>query len=215
MANVIPRPYSKDIVAFAGKKKVGKSTAADALAEYKTVSIADPIKDVVSAAFRFPDDLDEEKPHSFWDVSAREAMQIVGSEFFRDRFGKLFWIKSLLLRISRSDREKFAIDDVRFSEEVSVLEHVGADVYIIERPSVEPKLNPMKKWLAQTPVLKGLFSSIINFGPEYHRSELDLDHLLPDFVNDASEGSFRRMVRDIIIYDEYQLRGRPTPASEW
>jgi len=215
MSDILPKPLDKDIIAFAGKKQAGKSTAAEALSEYETVSIADPIQEVVDSTFRFPEGIDKEEVYSLWDISRREAMQIIGSELFREQFGELFWIKSLLLRLSHSDGDKFVVDDVRFKEELVALEHVGAEVYIIERPSRHPDLNPVKKRIAKSPLFKSLLSPFMNFGPEYHRSELDLDGLMPDFVNDATEVDFRRMIKDVISNGKPGFYGRPTLASEW
>lgn len=195
---IIPNPTHKSIVAFAGKKRVGKTTAAEVLDDYELVSIADPISNIVDNTFMFPDALGKEEKFPLWGVSRREAMQMVGSELFRDAFGDLFWLKSLLFRIANSDRDKFVIDDVRFPREVKVLRSIGAHVFVVSRPEFKDDLNPIKKFLASRPLVKRVASVFLDFDSRYHRSEIEAGRLPVDLVNDGNLVQFKRMIEDAI-----------------
>lgn len=204
-----------EIVGFAGKKNVGKDTAANFLDSYHNVSLASPIKEVLDVVFRFdsiPDEIEE-----FWGLSKREAGQIVGSELFRDHVDEDIWTKSLLLRILESDHHKFAVTDVRFRREIKFIEMAGGKVFHLRRPEVEPDLSPEKVMLSKFPLLKKAASYFIEFGPEYHRSEIDLLDVPVDIVNDSTKSNLGVAVNKAV---ELQKNGKfekffPIRASDY
>lgn len=196
----------KEIVGFAGKKRSGKDTAADAIANrgYKPIAFAAPIKDTCQNVFRFSDDhLDgskKEEVDDFWGFSPRWAMQMIGTELFRDHIDKNVWVKSLLARIDESNHDRWAVTDVRFPNEVDKLEKAGAEVVYIRRPQKEPDLQPMKLWIAkQGGLVKKAASVFTEFGSEYHASEISLDdHPVTngaDIINNGTVDEFCEAVR--------------------
>lgn len=196
----------KEIIAFCGKKRSGKDTAGDALAEYgyRPIAFADPIKTTCKNVFRFSDEQiygsEKEEVDEFWDFSPRWAMQTIGTELFREGIDEDVWVKSLLARIDDHDHKKWAVTDVRFPNEVNHLQKAGAEVVYIRRPEKEPDLKPTKKWLAkQGGLVKKVASFFTDFGSEYHASEISLDdHPVTreaDIVNDASVDQFRTAVQ--------------------
>jgi len=209
----------KQIIGFAGKKRSGKDTAAKAIEDlgYRPVAFADPIKETCQNVFHFTEDqIDGSKKgeiDGFWEFSPRWAMQQIGTELFRDGIDKEVWAKSLLSRIDNSDHEKWAVTDVRFPNEVRHLQKAGAEVVYIKRPECHPSLNPMKKWFAkQDGIFKKAASFFVDFGPEYHASEISLDdHPVtnePDIVNDGTIGQFRAAVRKHVKDVESGKNGR-------
>jgi hypothetical protein len=197
----------KQIVAFCGKKRSGKDTAADALASlgYHPIAFADPIKDTCQTVFQWDNEHvrgeKKEEVDPFWEFSPRWAMQTIGTELFRDGIDEDVWVKSLLARIDASDKKRFAVTDVRFPNEVEHLQKAGADLVYIRRPEKEPDLDPKKKWIAeQGGLIKKVASLFCDFGPEYHASEISLDdHPVTDtadVVNDGTVDQFRVAVRD-------------------
>jgi hypothetical protein len=197
----------KQIVAFCGKKRSGKDTAADAVASlgYFPIAFADPIKDTCQTVFQWDDEHvrgeKKEEVDPFWEFSPRWAMQTIGTELFRDGIDENVWVKSLLARVDGSDHDRFAVTDVRFPNEVEHLQKAGADLVYIRRPEKELDLDPKKKWAAQQGgLIKKVASLFCDFGPEYHASEISLDdHPVTDtadVVNDGTIDQFRVAVRD-------------------
>ena len=200
----------KQIVAFCGKKRSGKDTAADAVASlgYFPIAFADPIKNTCQTVFQWDDKHvrgeKKEEVDPFWEFSPRWAMQTIGTELFREGIDEDVWVKSLLARIDQSDHDKFAVTDVRFPNEVDHLQRAGASVVYIRRPEKEPELNPTKKWIAkQGGLLKKAASLFTDFGSEYHASEISLDdHPVTDqadIVNNASLEQFERAVKMYVM----------------
>ncbi len=198
----------KQIVAFCGKKRSGKDTAADAVASlgYKPIAFADPIKDTCQTVFQWDDEHvrgeKKEKVDSFWGFSPRWAMQTIGTELFRDGIGEDVWVKSLLARVDGSDHDRFAVTDVRFPNEVEHLQKAGADLVYIRRPEKKPDLDPKKKWVAgQGGLVKKVASFFTEFGSEYHASEISLDnHEVTDAVDILNNGTIEEFRQAVKIY---------------
>ena len=199
----------KQIVGFAGKKRSGKDTAGDAIANrgYMPIAFADPIKETCQLVFEFDDEQvfgsRKGEVDEFWEFSPRWAMQTIGTEMFREYIGHDVWVKSLLARIDDSSHDRWAVTDVRFPNEVDRLKKAGGEVIYIRRPEKEPDLNPTKAWIAkQGGIIKKTASLFTEFGSEYHASEISLDdHPVTDtadVVNDGTIDQFREAVRGYV-----------------
>lgn len=206
--NIYPRlREQKQIVAFCGKKRSGKDTAAEGLEElgYRPIAFADPIKDTCRIVFQLTEEqIDGSKKadvDDFWDFSPRWAMQTVGTELFRDGIDEDVWVKSLLRRVDGSDHDKFAVTDVRFPNEIEHLKKAGAQLVYIRRPETQPNLSPLKKKIAKSG-WKWLAEIFMDFGSEYHPSEISLDdHPIsnePDVVNDGTIEEFKMAARHAV-----------------
>ena len=72
-------------------------------------------------------------------VTAREIMQVVGTEIFRGNFRPTFWcdimLRSTLPRLKREGLDAVFITDVRFANEIDAIESIGGGVLKIERPA--------------------------------------------------------------------------------
>lgn len=147
---------TKKIVAFMGYSGSGKDTAAEVLiSEYnfKRLTFATPLKDVVSAVFKWPRSLLEGKgkksrqwrdtEDAFWTeklgfrVTPRIALEKIGTDLFRNQFNSSIWTLSLEKEIYNCNKD-IVITDVRFIEEYNLLKGLGAvfiSVYPNELPS--------------------------------------------------------------------------------
>lgn len=138
------------IVAFTGKKGSGKSTCSQFLidAGYKKVSFAEPLKAAVSIIFGFDDEcydpVKKEKVHEDWNVTPRELLQKIGSEWFRDGLKDLvpqinlkesIWIKIARKKIIEllKNGENVVIDDLRFEDEFEMIKELGGKVIMVCR----------------------------------------------------------------------------------
>jgi len=70
-------------------------------------------------------------------ISAREVMQVVGTEIFRHSFGEDFWTNLLYLRIQKikksNDNTVIFVTDVRFPNEIEAIKKWGGKVIKIYR----------------------------------------------------------------------------------
>lgn len=148
------------LIGLAGKKGVGKSTLASALVcnlDGEEYSFALPLKRAVREIFHFTDAQlgfvsygckDKEEKDSFWNVSPRQIMQVVGTELFRDKLAELFpdndrfsnghiWISAFERWYNERKDNTVIVSDVRFANEASAIRAMGGEVWLIERPSVK------------------------------------------------------------------------------
>lgn len=54
-------------------------------------------------------------------MSAREIMQVIGTDIFRNYFSNNIWVEALVRRIKNSKAEVVLIDDLRFNSEAEIL----------------------------------------------------------------------------------------------
>ena len=133
------------IIGIAGYKSSGKDTAGSVLVDtydFKKVSFAKPIKDLVSSAFnldRFMLEgsdckmrtIRESKEAGKFDLSPRQLLQIVGTGF-RDLIHPDVWVKAIEDAYNKQD-QSYVITDVRFPNEVDMISKYGF-VVGIKRP---------------------------------------------------------------------------------
>lgn len=204
------------LIGFSGKKRVGKDTAADHLADrkhYTKIAFADPIKEAAASIFRFNDeqlygDL-KETVDPYWGFAPRWAMQVIGTDLFREQVDEGVWIKSLLRKVLQEKPLYWTICDVRFPNELAAIKAAGGYVVRVKRPEVEPELSTWKKRIVE--IFPSLFTL---FGSEYHPSEIALDDFGNAFdyrlINNRSLPSFVERVNKILSRIE-ELR--PLPFS--
>lgn len=131
------------IIGITGKIGSGKSTLANELvkAGFKEYSFANPLKRIAEILGFDPKNLygtQEEKLeiHPFWNVSAREFLQKVGTELFRENLPKLLptmnlkysiWIQLFLLEYQKNPGN-YVISDVRFLDEASAISKLNGKI---------------------------------------------------------------------------------------
>ena len=68
--------------------------------------------------------------------SIRHALQFIGTDLIR-KYNPNWHVNELIQRIERSASDKIIIDDVRFPNELEVLERMGAKLVFVVRPNLE------------------------------------------------------------------------------
>ncbi len=142
------------IVAFAGTKGSGKTTAAEFLVQrgFQLMSLADPLKDMCSVGFGLSNEQlhgsKKETLDPYHDLAPREIMQRL-AELVKAEFGQDFFIKALLKRMSDDPRKNYVIADLRFENEATALRAQGAKIVYIDRDVAE---NCFSKHISETEV---------------------------------------------------------------
>lgn len=130
------------IIAFAGRKQSGKSTACEFISSiislpnnkltHKIYSFADPLKqdicmNILGLTYDQCYGSDDDKnslTHLTWNnqkLTARDVMQIVGTEMFRAMYPEV-WVNALINKILADNLEVALICDCRFPNEVEIVQ---------------------------------------------------------------------------------------------
>ena len=143
------------IIELIGQKRVGKDTVASLIKElspeFKTMALADPIKDIARIMFNFTEsqlfDAEKDMLDPLWNIKPREFFEQFGTEIMQFDIYKYlpnlessvpqrkFWVYSLLAKIKPDDN--IIITDVRGSHELEeiVKRHPNAKFIKITRPN--------------------------------------------------------------------------------
>lgn len=136
------------IIAFAGRKQSGKTSSVKFLMDTY------PNKDIVIYSFATPlkqlcvdilgldprqcygeDRYKNEEVNCYWEgkqLTAREVMQIVGTEWFRTMQHNV-WADATIRKIQKEAPEIAVIDDCRFPNEVEAIQNAGGFVIKLNR----------------------------------------------------------------------------------
>lgn len=139
------------IIAFAGRKQSGKTTCSEFVSKVfsdnnlgycKIYNFADPLKllcmNILGLEHRQCYGSDSEKNElvdCYWDnhqLSAREVMQIVGTDIFR-RMKQNVWSGATINEIFRDRADLSVIADCRFPNEVMAIKDAGGIVIKLNR----------------------------------------------------------------------------------
>lgn len=139
------------LIGIAGQKQVGKTTAADVLAErhgFIHVSFAEPIRRFTCDLLDMtPERLEREKedpiPWLDFNVSPRQIMQRLGTEFGRELIHPDLWVRRLMRKVSalRHSGASVVVSDVRFDNEASAIKLAGGKIVLVRRRNVFPGLE--------------------------------------------------------------------------
>lgn len=162
---------SKSVIAFAGRLQSGKTELAKICEEfgYKRLSVATPLKrfiaellsctieDVnrlktVNKAYIFDDedqeyiayvtqipiDIIKEKVANKTFANTREIMQFIGTELIRAYNSN--WHVNELRKLMKDDN-KYVIDDIRFPNELALVEEMGGTCWFVVRPVIGNVIN--------------------------------------------------------------------------
>jgi len=150
------------IVGITGPAQSGKDMVADIIANSLAGSgilvwkcrFADPLKDLVASLFDWDRHLLDEDPEfkarvdPFWDISPRKALQVIGTEMFREgplrkEFGINMWVSHLRRRLEDSahiPNQILLIPDCRFKDEFEMVHALGGlMVFADPRPRIVPQ----------------------------------------------------------------------------
>jgi cytidylate kinase len=143
---------SNFILAFAGRKQSGKTTCAQFVGEvfakhtmkkYDIYNFADPLKqdiciNILGLTYDQcygSDDQKNELVDCYWDnkkLSAREVMQIVGTDMFR-KLQTNVWSEATIRKIKKDNPKLGIIADCRFPNEVEAIKNAGGLVIKLTR----------------------------------------------------------------------------------
>jgi len=126
------------LVGLVGTKGVGKDTVGDYLAGYTKRAFATPIKQACAILFDLPPHIFEGDDKELCDerhgMSPRQMLQMVGTDFFRDKVDADFWIKHFQHWYSQHQSDNIVVTDLRFQNEVDAIKDLGGIVVRITRP---------------------------------------------------------------------------------
>lgn len=142
------------VIGITGFKRSGKDTVGEYLCNkhgYIRLGFADSLKQACKCIFSLTDDqlygdTEKEKVDEYWGHSARELLQKVGTELFREKLpevcpnvGHNVWIKSVerqmfTLYMSNPEKyNKFVITDVRFPNECDFVRNMNGLMLRVNR----------------------------------------------------------------------------------
>lgn len=145
---------NKIIIAFSGKKRSGKNTAANFMKQffpkklgYEELAFADPVKRTAAIALGLPLDYffcDKNKVEVFTfcdgkKMTGRTILQTLGTEALRDNFNDSVWLTNAINRINQSPANVILITDLRFLNELDFLRNIGAKTIRINRGDLPNK----------------------------------------------------------------------------
>jgi dephospho-CoA kinase len=139
------------IIGICGFQGSGKDTLANILINkynYKKLSFASSLKDIVSVIFNWDRNLLEgitdnsrkwrEEIDPWWskrlnipNLTPRYILQTIGTDVFRDCFHSQIWIASLERKLDKYD--KIVIPDCRFLNEIELIRNKGGTMIRIDR----------------------------------------------------------------------------------
>jgi len=129
-------PNAKKVIAVTGKARSGKDTIGDFLEQthlYSKFSFAYPIRQIAKIALNLSDkqvydDAFKNRPlPNYHDITVRKALQLIGTEMFRDMIDKDIWCKNLIHRTRSCSNNLIVITDMRFPNEQDALRELYGD----------------------------------------------------------------------------------------
>lgn len=128
------------LIGLTGRKQSGKTTAAlylERVQGFRHTSFAEPMRRFAAEVLGLtPEQLEAEKerPVAFLDgqVTPRQFLQRLGTEFGRDMIHRELWVRSCMARVDLT--RNTVISDVRFDNEALAIRERGGIVIEIVRP---------------------------------------------------------------------------------
>jgi len=185
------------IIGLVGWIGSGKNTVADILStqhDYRKDSFAAPLKDATANIFNWPrKTLEGDTDHSrhfrecvdpYWanklqikNFTPRLALQIVGTELFREHFHPKIWLDSLEHRYIAGGQKPTIITDCRFRNELAFIKQMGGFTIRVKRGD-DPHWTELAKQAQQGNDFA--IQQLSDIG--IHASEWDHTGVLVDFI---------------------------------
>jgi len=196
------------IIGLVGLIGSGKGTVGDMLIEqgFVQASFATPLKDAAASIFNWDRDLLEgvtsesrawrEVVDPWWaerlnipEFSPRLALQLLGTEVFRDHFHQDTWILSMEARL-RDAKHDVVITDARFPNEINMIRRQGGVVVRVKRGE-----DPEWFGLAERDP-----ASMPQVYPDVHASEYSWCSITPNYLitNDGTLADLQATVTDLL-----------------
>ena len=194
------------IVGICGLIGSGKDTIADHLVQdhnFVKISFADKLKDTVATLFDWDRTLLDgkteqsrlwrEQEDPYWSkelkkkVTPRYVLQVFGTECMRDGFYDGIWVSMLKKKVTENPDTNWVIPDVRFENEVKVLNDIGGEVWWVKRGQI-PMWFRMYQDIGQKP--KDIHPSEWQWArSKFHKV----------FDNDSTINSLKSQVQDHLV----------------
>lgn len=143
------------IIGLAGRAGTGKTTLARAMSKLLSAqernnscvrSFADPIKVMSNNLWQFlgHEGAPNKTDLMYKNVSVRKVMQTLGTEWGREHLGPDIWVDCMRVRAERARKNgvtHFIIDDVRFPNEVEMIQSLDGTVVALARNGYEPEAS--------------------------------------------------------------------------
>lgn len=142
------------IIGLCGRKGSGKSTLCSQIPGAIQLPLAKPLKDALEAMgvpreYLYNPELKEVPVRLLQGKTARFAMITLGTEWGRDMIGPDIWVDFWLEAANKlPDDALIVVDDVRFPQEIEMLQDIGAFLVAIRKPTHPPKnlLERVVRW---------------------------------------------------------------------
>lgn len=204
------------IIGLIGQKRVGKDTIATLIKEFapefKTMALADPIKDIARIMFNFTEsqlfDAEKDMIDPLWNIKPRDFFEQFGTEIMQFDIYKYlpnlkssvpqrkFWVYSLLAKIKPDDN--IIITDVRGFHELEeiIKRHPNAKFIKITRPNTN-NITQIQTHIIQTQANENTKTNqhITQIEP-YQISDKYISHVI---VNDGTLDDLRNKVGEFMI----------------
>lgn len=173
---------ARTIIGLCGYKGCGKTTAAEELYKigYTRIRFAQGLKAMLLAFGLTEAMVDGDQKEVPTDLlmgqTPRHAMQTLGGDWGRGMIAENLWVENWKHRVlATPEHVPIVADDLRYPNEVEMIQALGGDIVMITRPGFERSST--------------------------HASE-DLSHITPDYVlpNNGSIEAFLLGVRDLGIH---------------
>lgn len=176
------------IIGLSGLKGSGKSTVAKILCDkhgFIELAFADPLKRGIQHMLGLTESQlyghqsEKESKDSFWHVSPRVIMQVIGTNLMRNELPKhlpelhTIWIRMMEKTIQQKEHSRIVISDCRFLDEACMIRnHNGLILRICRKEVIAEDLHESEKLAFETDY------TIMNSG-----SLTDLDEAVSKFID--------------------------------
>jgi len=178
----------KPLIGIYGKKGSGKDTVGELLENalsWKTIAVADAIKEAAKIIFLLSDDQVygdisvKETLDPRWDMTPRHILQQLGTEVGRNICPEV-WNSNLRFRIEQGGfpESGFIVTDIRLLDEAELIRNMGGIVIRVDRPDAG----------------SGQF--------EEHRTETEQDEITPDFIID-NDGNLEALLWKVMDFTRW------------
>lgn len=129
------------LIGITGAARAGKDTLASIFVQQglRQMTFAEPIKAIASLVSGEPlsnfyaDDLKEQHSEALG-MTRRRAMQLIGTDMFREAFGPNVWARCSMAEWEKRGKPATVLSDVRYDNEAQAIRSAGGLVIRIVRP---------------------------------------------------------------------------------
>lgn len=178
------------IIGLTGRMASGKTAVASIMMNkgWQEYTLAGPLKQMAKTlGFTYRElygtQEDKMKANDIWGISAREFLQVFGTDICRDELPRRIpemsgvWIRMMQEHCRVHHSQKIVISDVRFKDEAKAIKAMGGTIVQITRPGLHT-------------------DGVVH----EHASETELDDIVPDIVivNDGTLVDLENDVQNVI-----------------